>query len=171
VDSRPGQTGGTRLLLLVCGGRQNSSEAACANAPLPVAPDNAPSFVSVAFLRASTEQEHWVVGVYGLVFAVDTAEHHPRVVLQQQLQSELRVLHFLKVDPLFYTFSVSGSGASTSEVLTYLEGFERIRSNASLAAAYGVSSCRPRATMISSTIKPSRPRLLTLLRTRPRDLY
>ena len=146
MDSRPGQTGGTRLLLLVCGGRQNSSEAACANATLPVAPDSAPSFVSVAFLRASTEQAHWVVGVYGFVFAVDTAEHHPRVVLQKQLlQSELRDLQFLKVDPLFYTF---------------------IRSNASLPAAYGVI-----VVPISSTMKPSRPRLLTLLRARPRNLY
>ena len=138
VDSRAGQAGGTRLLLLVCAGRQNSSESSCASVTLPVAPASAPSFVSVAFLRASNEQEHWVVGVYGFVFAVDTAEHDSRVVVQQQMQSELRDLHFLKADPLFYTFGVSGSGASTSEVLTYLEGFERIRSNVSLPAAYGV---------------------------------
>lgn len=33
---------------------------------------------------------------------------------------------------------MSGGGAATSEVLTYLEVFERIRVNASLLAVYGV---------------------------------
>jgi len=64
VDVRENKPGGTRLLLTVCSGKPNT-EAECSNATLPVAADSRPSFISVAFLRASSQTQHWVVGVCG----------------------------------------------------------------------------------------------------------
>jgi hypothetical protein len=139
LEGRDGQPGGSRLQLSVCAGTQGAAAAACASSTIPVPADSVPGFVSVAFLRASTQAhsrtQHWVVGVYGFVFAVTAADAVP-VRIELQLQSELRDQHFLKVEPLFYTFTASTGGASSSEVVTYLDAFERLRGNASLSAVY-----------------------------------
>jgi hypothetical protein len=133
------QDGGSHLMLYACAGRPGASDTisvACDTTKLPVPADADPAFISIAFLRADAEYEHWVVGVHGFVFAVATAENFAQ--LDAQLQSELRDQHFIKVDPLFYTFSASGSSAWTSEVLAYLDGFVQINSNASIDTAYAV---------------------------------
>jgi hypothetical protein len=100
--SADGETGGTRLLLIVCAGRQLTTS--CAHERLQVPADSTPAFVSLAHLRTSAEQVgHWVVAVYGIVFAVQTPRQQP-VLVQQRTQSQLQGQHFVKVDPLFYTF-------------------------------------------------------------------
>ncbi len=65
-----------------------------------------------------------MVAVYGIVFAVQTPRQQP-VLLQQRTQSQLQGQHFVKVDPLFYTFGAVAAGASSLQVLSYLVGFER----------------------------------------------
>jgi hypothetical protein len=137
VEARNGEPGGARLLLTVCSGKPGL-EAACSNSTLPVSADSPPSFISVAFLRASSRTQHWVVGVFGHVFSVDTADLHPRVQMRVRLDSTLRDRHFLKAGPLFYTINVLENDASSSEILAYLDGFERLRNNASLPVVYGV---------------------------------
>jgi hypothetical protein len=136
-----GQAGGSRLVLYACAGSA-SGTVPCATAKLPVPADSGPAFISVAFLRADARHEHWVVGVYGYVFAVTTAASSASsansAVVQTYPQSELSDQHFLRVDPLFYTFSVSGRGAASSDVLTYLDGFVHVNGNASLDVAYAV---------------------------------
>ena len=135
VKGLDGKPGGSRLQLSVCSGTH--SAAACFRATIPVPADSLPSFISVAFLRASAEAQHWVVGVHGVVFSAMTS-HSQRVQLEIIQQSVLRDKHFLKVDPFFYTFSISKGGAGSSEVLTYLHDFERLRANASLPAVYAI---------------------------------
>lgn len=128
---------GSALVLYACVGRAASSAAVqCASATLEKTADILPSFVSVAFLRTDGEHEHWVVGVRGFVFAVTSAADS--TVMELQLQSELREQQFLKVDPLFYTFGVSGGVASSTEVLAYLDGFVRVHGNVSVDTAYAV---------------------------------
>lgn len=128
---------GSALVLYACVGRAASTAAVqCASATLEKTADILPSFVSVAFLRADGEHEHWVVGVRGFVFAVTSAADS--TVMELQLQSELREQQFLKVDPLFYTFGVSGGVASSTEVLVYLDGFVRVHGNVSVDTAYAV---------------------------------
>lgn len=128
---------GSALVLYACVGRAASTAAVqCASATLEKTADILPSFVSVAFLRADGEHEHWVVGVRGFVFAVTSAADS--TVMELQLQSELREQQFLKVDPLFYTFGVSGGVASSTEVLAYLDGFVRVHGNVSVDTAYAV---------------------------------
>jgi hypothetical protein len=146
------QDGGSRLVLYACTGRTGASgsNVACDTTKLPVPADSDPAFISIAFLRADAEYEHWVVGVHGFVFAVATAENFAR--LDTQLQSELRHQHFLKVDPLFYTFSASGSSAWTSEVLTYLDGFVQINSNASIDTLYAVVVVPPSCTALEAPV-------------------
>jgi hypothetical protein len=84
-----------------------ASNVPCVTAELPVPVDSTQVFISIVFLRADAEHEHWVVGVHGFVFTITTSENFAK--LDAQLQSELRDQHFLKVDPLFYTFSSSCS--------------------------------------------------------------
>lgn len=128
---------GSALVLYACVGRAASTAAVqCASATLEKTADILPSFVSVVFLRADGEHEHWVVGVRGFVFAVTSAADS--TVMELQLQSELREQQFLKVDPLFYTFGVSGGVASSTEVLAYLDGFVRVHGNVSVDTAYAV---------------------------------
>jgi len=127
---------GSALVLYACVGRASSAAVRCASAPLEKTADILPSFVSVAFLRADEAQEHWVVGVRGFVFAVTSADDG--TVMELQLESDLREQQFVKVDPLFYTFGVSGGVASSSEVLAYLDGFVRVHGNASVSTAYAV---------------------------------
>jgi hypothetical protein len=65
-----------------------------------------------------------VVAVHGIVFAVQTPRQQS-VLVQLRPQSQLQGQHFVKVDPLFYTFGAVAAGASSVQVLSYLEGFER----------------------------------------------
>lgn len=139
-----GGAGGSRLLLTVCAGVSSvsgaSGDTACEQVPLANSPTELPSFISAAALRrAEAGLEYWVVAVYGLVYTVITtrgADSAVRVAMQVQPQSDLTGVHFVKVDTLFYTFSVSG--ASTVGVLTYLPGFERLRRNTSQVLTYAV---------------------------------
>ncbi len=64
------------------------------------------------------------MAVHGIVFAVQTPRQQS-VLLQLRPQSQLQGQHFVKVDPLFYTFGAVAAGASSVQVLSYLEGFER----------------------------------------------
>jgi hypothetical protein len=59
VEATSDIEGGSRLLLAVCSGTQGA-DAACANATLPVPADSTPSFISVAFMRASDDMQHWL---------------------------------------------------------------------------------------------------------------
>ena len=150
------QAGGSRLVLYACAGRTGASAIVvpCAWTALPVPADSDPAFISIAFLRADAEYQHWVVGVHGFVFAVATAENFVR--LDAQLQSVLRDQHFLKVDPLFYTFSASGSSAWTSDVLAYLDGFVQINSNATMDTVYAVVVVPPsRAALEAPVVEDS----------------
>ncbi len=104
--SADGETGGTRLLLTVCAGT-------CASESLPNAADLEPAFVSLAYLRTLAEHVgHWVVAVYDNVFDVETPRQRP-VFMALRMQSELRDQHFVKVDPLFYTFTGVAACASS----------------------------------------------------------
>jgi hypothetical protein len=123
--SADGETGGTRLLLIVCAGSQHALTTSCAQESLQVPADSTPAFVSLAHLRTLAEQVgHWVVAVHGIVFAVQTPRQQS-VLVQLRPQSQLQGQHFVKVDPLFYTFGAVAAGASSVQVLSYLEGFER----------------------------------------------
>jgi len=133
--------GGPRLFLTLCSGSQ-TADTTCANTTLPLPADSTPSFISVAFLRVSSNTQHWVVGVFGITIAVSTSDDNRQINIQLQQQSQLRNRHFIKVDPLFYTLDVdvqSGrSDAESGEIMTYLKDFYSVLANTSLPAVYGV---------------------------------
>lgn len=150
VEATPDFEGGSRLLLAVCCGTQGV-DAACANVTLPVPADSTPSFISVAFMRASDDVQHWLVGVLGTIMAVSTADSAPRIVIEMQPQSQLRDRHFVKVDPLFYSLGMdvhsAVSNAESGEIMTYLDAFERVSANTSLSAVYGLVIAPPSRTI------------------------
>lgn len=149
VPNTATEAGGSRLVLLVCAGAAADGRAGgeCTDVELLQAPDVGASFVSVAFLSSKKQEdteeteENWVVGVYGTIFVVRSGRNvdgRLPLTLEMQTTTMLQNKHFVKVDPLFYTFGIGGSGASTIEVQSHLPGFERLFNNVNVSTAYAV---------------------------------
>jgi hypothetical protein len=97
------------------------------------------SFISAAYIQQASGEDLWVVSVSGKVHQAIFAQN--TLILQRILATDLEHKHFVKVDHLFYCFTVSNSDdAVQPSVLTYLPHFKTWRTTtyASLSAVYAV---------------------------------
>jgi hypothetical protein len=136
----------TPFILRVCVGDrlapENSSMASCAEHDLPLPEGEMPSFISTSFLRQDKMNASllWVVGVKGEIYGVTSSTTSPTstVSVYRLMKSDLQFKHFVRVDHMFVTFSVSI--ATAPSVLTYLPNFGRwnLKNIARVPTAYAV---------------------------------
>jgi hypothetical protein len=136
----------TPFILRVCVGDrmppENTSMASCTEHDLFLPDGEMPTFISTSFLRQEKTNTSllWVVGVKGEIFGVESSTTFPTPTasVHRLLQSDLQFKHFVKVDHVFFTFSVNI--ASAPSVLSYLPKFERwnLKNVARVPTAYAI---------------------------------
>lgn len=150
----------TPFILRVCVGDrlapENSLMAGCTEHDLSLPEGEMPSFLSTSFLRQDKMNASllWVVGVKGEIFGVTSsiALATSTVSVYKLLKSDLQFKHFVKVDHVFVTFSVSTP--TSPSVLTYLPKFERwnLKSVARVPTAYAVLIVPREATEVENVV-------------------